>query len=284
MRLKSFAAALIFLLGGSLAVQAQTASDALIQQLYAKSGLQKQVQQIPGSVEQAFDQRLAASGSARRLDSHLVSALKKSLQLVFVPAAMKKAILAEFRAGLSRDDIEKTLAWLNSPHGKKITRLEEQASTPEAARAMPLFLKTLQSQPPTAERLKAIKKLDKAAKATETVAEISIATALATITALDAVSPMQRDGKRPSINDLRASLDAARPQMEAAIRQQLHVYFLYTYRSLTGPELDRYIAFVQSDTGKKYYDVATAGLSKALFASILDLETALANEFNSRKL
>ena len=274
----------VLLLCWPVAAGAQNASGALLQQLYSMSGIETQVNQIPGSIQQAFDQKLGTDRSVKYMEHKVLSSLRKSLRSVFVPAIMKKIVLKELGARLSNDDIRNALAWLDSPQGRKITKLEEKTATPEVMRDIPKFLQTLQAAPPTQKRMRTIVRLDQATKATQTTTDVSIASALAVVTAFSAISPVQRDTKRPTLSEMRSSLDAARPQMEAALRQQIQVFFLYTYKSLSDPEMERYLAFVESKAGKKYHSATTAGISKAMLDSILHLESAITAEFTVEKL
>lgn len=192
MRLKTFWL-IVFLACWPLAAPAQNANDALVRQLYGKSGLQIQVNQIPGAVQQAFDQRLGADRSAQYLERKVISSLRKSLQSVFVPAIMEKTILKELAARLSNDHIKQALTWLDSPPGRKITRLEEKTATPEAMREFAPFVQSLRSKPPSQKRVLTIARLDKATKATQTTTDVTIASALATVAAFGAISPIQRE-------------------------------------------------------------------------------------------
>jgi hypothetical protein len=283
MRFKSLWLA-FFLLCVPVTAQAEAAGDALLQSLYEKSGLEFQVQQIPATAQQAFDQRLESDQSASKMGHKMIDALRQSLHSIFVPAAMKRTIFKEFRERLSAEDVKQAIAWLDSPEGKKITALEKEASTPEKMQALPGFVQKLQKEPPAQSRIQILQRLDRSTKATEAATDISMATALAGIASIMAVSPARPDAKRPSLTELRSTFDAARPQMEAALRQQLLVHFLFTYRALTDAELARYLHFVETGAGRKYYAAGVAGLSKALLNSVMNLGTIFNEEFKTENL
>jgi len=59
-------------------------------------------------------------------------------------------------------------------------------------------------------------------------------------------------------------IEKTRPHLEAAMKSQVVVTFLYTYRSLSNSELEKYIEFAGSEIGLKYHRTTIAGFKKAL--------------------
>ena len=280
MRLKSF------LLTGSLfclpfATHAQDASDALLRSLYVKSGMQYQIQQLPVSMQQGFDQGVAADQFAKNLNFKIISALRKSIGTVFVPETIKRTMLEELRGKLSSEDVRAVLIWLDSPLGTKITKLEKTASTPDAIKKLPRFIKKLRKEPPAQDRFRAIGRMDSAVKATETSVELAMVTQLATIVAIVSTVPEERRAQFP---DLRAAVEKSRPQIEGLVKARVLVRFLYAYRSLSVSELDKYVKFAESDVGRRYHDAAIGGIKKALIDSLMKLPTAIADEFKARNI
>jgi hypothetical protein len=280
MRLKSFPLT-IFLLCLPLATNAKPASDALLQSLYVKSGMQTQVGQIQPTIREGFDQAASSGRFANALNNKVVSAVRNAFVKAFVPETMQKTILEELGKRLSSDDVGAALTWLDSPLGSRITRLEEIASSANTMKDFPRFRKSLQEKPPAPARLELIARLDKAARATETGVEIAMATQLATVVALNSL--LARDKPVPVL-DLKHQIEKSRPQMKKMIEAQIRDFSLFTYRSLKGSELQEYLNFVESAPGRKYMSAAAAGLVKAMIDSVLNLGGAIAGELEAEKI
>lgn len=280
MRIKSFLL-VVSLICLPLSAHALQPGDALLEKLYEKAGWQKAIEQIPASIQQGFDQRLANDPSAQAMDGRLADALKKSFAAVFVPGQMKAIFLDEFRTRLTKNDVELALEWVESPLGSKIKKAEEVASDPGFIKKLPPFLRELRKSPPSPDRLNVLGRLDRATKSSETAVEIAMGVGLASAVAMVAALP---DGPRTSMSQLQAAIERSRPQIETMIRTQMGAYFLYMYRAVSIAELETYLAFFETTAGKKLNDAGIAGLVKALLTSIAKLEGAIAKELRARKI
>ncbi len=260
MRLKILLWAIVFfVLPG--AAMAQDNKETLIQELYGKSGMEKQIKQLPKLIQVGFDQALAADGRLKAIPRSAIGKMRTSIQTVFAPENIKKTILVECRESLSHDDLKKVLGWLDSAIGRKFTQLEESASTPEKYIEMQRFASQLQKSPPEPERLEILQQLDSAVKATETNIEVVMNTQLAIAVAIAASLPKEQ---QPTYDNLVAAVERSRPQIEDAMRIQTLVFVLYTYDSVTYAELGQYIAFASSPAGTNYHNATISGLKKAL--------------------
>ncbi len=254
---------LTFLLAGvPFLAYAQNQNEALVRELYAKSGMEKQLEQVPLMIQAGFDQAALEDDHIRQLPGNLISTMKALAKDAFAARGLRETMLSELKEKLTVQDLKEVLRWLNSPMGKKCTRLEEAASTPETLSAMQQYAAGLQNSPPTAERLNVLRQLDSAVRATESSVEIAIGSQVAVASAIISTFPVEQ--QRP-VADIARELEKERPQIEAAARMQTLLSLLYTYRSLTEAEVQEYIAFTTSPAGSKYHAVAIAAFKKALF-------------------
>jgi hypothetical protein len=249
----------IVLLIASVIAHAQN-QNKLIQTLYIKSGIDKQVRQLPQlirvNVLQAFEQ----DDRTKEIPRHTKLAISGSVQQAFSPERFKQTIIKEVRASMTVKDLDTVLKWLDSPLGKKLTRLEEAASTPETLSKVKEFAARLQQSPPTETRLNILRRLDAAVKATESNVEIVMNTQLAVAFAVVKSLPQEQQG---SLEAIAAELKKNRPQVEAAMKSQTLIFSLYTYQNLTNAELERYIRFAISPAGEKYHRATLSGFKKA---------------------
>ncbi len=240
---------------------AQNQNNSQVLELYAKSGMEKQLRQLPSLIQTLFDQSVAQDEQARKLPKEVLSAMRASVPEAFAPEKLKEAMLGELTEKLPAQDIGEVLQWLDSPLGKKCTQLEETASTPEAQAEIQQYAARLQGSPPTAERLKVLREFDSALKATESAVDIAIHTQVAVAMAIIAAFPLEQ--QRP-LDDLSREMEKTRPVVEATVRSQMLISDLYTYRNLTEADIQLYTEFAKSPAGAKYTSVTTAALKKAV--------------------
>ena len=235
-------------------------NNSQVLELYVKSGMQKQVEQLPSVIQALFDQSVPEDDQARKLPKEILSAMRASVPKAFAPERLKETILAELTGKLTAQDIKDTLQWLDSPIGRKCTKLEEAASTPEAEAEMQQYAARLHDSPPTAERLKVLRELDSAAKVTGNAVEMAIQTQVAVALAVNATLPVEQ--QKP-LEDVYSEIEKTGPAIEASVRSQTLISQLWTYRSLTEAEIQLYTEFAKSPAGSKYNSAAMAALDKA---------------------
>jgi hypothetical protein len=260
MRLKILPLAILFFVV-PVAAMAQDHKEKLIQELYVKSGIKKQVGQLPRLIQLGFDETVAAESHFKAMPQSEIGEIRASIETVFAPGKLKKTILSECRDKLSIGDLKNVLEWLKSPIGQKLTQLEESASTPEKYNEMQQYAMQLQKSPPPPERLKIVRQLDSAMKATEIGVEVAMNTQLAVAIGVVASLPQEQ---QPPNDHLVAMIEKTRSQVEDALQGEILVSLLYTYSSVTSEELGRYIAFASSSAGINYHNATVSGLKKAL--------------------
>lgn len=269
----------IFLFMLPVIAHAQNQNE-LIQSLYIKSGMDKQIKQLPLLIQASVEQALKEDNRINQLPRHTKSAISGSVQEAFAPERLKKIIIKEMKESMTVKDLNKVLKWLDSPLGKKCTRLEEAASTPETLSEIQKFATQLQQTPPASNRLDILRRLDAAVKATETNVEISMNAQLAVAFAVVKSLPLEQQGP---LEDIAAQLEKNRPQIEAVMRSQTLLFALYTYQDLTNADLEKYIQFATSPAGTKYHVVTISGFKKALLDGSLKWSESIANILNQSK-
>lgn len=274
MRLKALLCASILCLL-PLAAGAQGSDDALVRELYVKSGMEKQLRELPLVIEATLEREAMEDDDIKKLPSNVRSAIQTSAKKAFSAESMQKIILPELREKLTGGDIRKVLEWLDSPLGKKCTQLEEAASTPEAVAEMDQYAQQVSKKPPSAERLYVLRQLDSATKVTESAVEMAINTQIAVTVAIMATLP--RENQR-SFDDIVKEIEKHRSEVEAQVRSETLLSLLYTYRSLTEAEIQRYTQFSASPAGEKFNTVSIAAFKKAFLESSIRWGKAIGEE------
>jgi hypothetical protein len=210
------------------------------------------------------------------LDMLVEESLAQSLQSIPTEQAerVKRAVLTELSAPQLQQQVasrlEKVhhpqhaaaaLRWLRSPQGRRITQLEIEASTPESVRALEAYAQQLRAEPPREVRLGLARELDRAIGATQFAVEVSLASARAAMSAMSGVLPAER---RLDAGQIEAAIGAQREAMREGLAQASLLSTLHTYRDLTDAELEAYLAFAKSDTGRWYHGAVKQALLEAL--------------------
>ena len=240
----------------SVAVFAQEGDkSSLLDALIKKSGISKQVSYFPEHLQAGMSQ-------AQAQQPKLTPTEMAGLNALMVSSFNANTMLADVKNHLDEKmtsaEIRTILEWLDSPLGKKITQLEEKASTPEAQAQIAAQYSELQKQ---TTRLNQMNRLDLATNATDGAVALIQNLGVAMAVAMTANAPA---GVEVSVDEIQAAMQQNAPNIKAAMQPQVIASFLYSYRSLRTEELNKYIAFAESASGQKYHATAMDALSLAM--------------------
>ncbi len=235
-----------------------------VEELIVKSGLQRQIGQLPEVVSASFEQRMSQDANVKPEEA---AKLRQAIAQSVTPSAMLESIKGHISAQLAEPDLDAILAWLNSPLGLKITALEENASSAQAFMELQKFAMGLESNPPDPARVEVLQELDQAARMTEFSTGMKM-DMIVTMTDAMAKAAGRTDFTKA---ELESSLEASRAQIEEGSAQEILITGLYTYQALTVDELKEYVTFYKTEAGQKYANVITVGLLDALNKSSKDM-------------
>jgi hypothetical protein len=121
-------------------------------------------------------------------------------------------------------------------------------------------------------RFDKISRFDRATMATETSANVMADVQLAMMTAMSAA---MKDGIRPSYKEIQEVVNRMKPLIRNDAAQSTALNFMYAYRTLTESEIDQYIAFAETEAGKRYHLVTSRGMHDAIVKAARMLGTRL---------
>ena len=244
--------------------------EALAKELIKLSGLEQQVRQIPLQVLAGF------AKDGKKLPPQRYAALRHVLSQAYDAKTLEQHVYERMSSELTHELATNTLSWLRTDLGRKITKLEEQASTPQAIQQMGVFSKKLESSPPSQQRLGLARRIDLATDATELLLDITESSTFGLAMALDAMLPPdQRQGEAR----LRVQMDRQRPKLREAYQQLSMINALFTYQSLSDAELERYVDFLESELGAQYTTLTNTALKDALYEANTHVNRGLATLF-----
>ena len=230
--------------------------EALAKELMKLSGLEQQIRQIPQQILAGFDK------DGKKLPPQRYTALRRVLSQAYDAQTLEQHVYRRVHSELNHELATKTLGWLRTDLARKITKLEEQASTPQAIQQMEVFAKKLESSPPSQQRLGLARRIDLATDATELMLDITESSTFGLAMALDAtLPPDQRQGEAR----LRVQMERQRQKLRETYQELSTVNALFTYQSLNDAEVERYVDFLESEVGTQYSTLANTALKDALY-------------------
>lgn len=266
-RLTSLMFGLCLLLAHGALVAADKEHDALVKELMTKSGLVEQVGGIPEQIRATLMQTQQQRGG-------LSEAQFKELNSMMLSAYNAKSIIRNvehhIKYNLTSSDIRTILKWLDTRLGKKITRYEEEAASGEAVPKIQQIAASLDSQ--DSRRLQKLNQLDDVVHATDSTVVmlqgIQIAMTMAMMSGMPAKDQM-------TMEDLTKRVKSNSEQLYAALKPQVLASLLYSYREISGSELNHYIDFASSKSAVKYHAVTMNALNIAMSKASEDFGNSL---------
>lgn len=243
----------------------------IIDELYVKSGLKKQLAALPMAIKTQFESSLQQQELSKS-DPETNKLIADLFVEKFSSQDIEDGIKKFFSTSMNNIEVQQVLAWLNSGIGKTITKMEEEASTSEAYAAMAGYADTLSTVPPSKKYLGQIEALAKNIKAVESTVDMTINMQMAMALAIASTQP---DFTPDVMKMIAQQLELARPTLTAAVSQHVVVSMLFAYRDLPENDLQAYIDFTASSVGVKYNRTTSAGMTKVFMEASQEFGSAM---------
>lgn len=230
-------------------------------ELMKKSGLDHQIVHTPDVLNAAVASNFRRALKTRDKKTNAITdKVKYAISKSFRPEIIKSVISTHMEHELDLEDIKAVLDWLNSPLGRKITQLEEEASTAAAYKAMTVELPALKKKSDYLQRLRLMQELDNSIKATDSTLERELNMQIVSLTAMSSAFPTM---SLPSTAALKENFKSYSNTMRQRIATEIMMNSLYTYRALHLDEIQSYITFIKTGYGERYHRVVHEGINKA---------------------
>ncbi len=251
---RAFIAALVFALAFSAGADSEPYSQDT-RDLYRLSGLETQI----ASLELQIVENISIQ--TQPLSEDIRRTLIESVGGQFDSGAVREAALARLEEGRNPAHSKAALDWLRSPVGRRITKLEEAGSTRDGFLEIQAYARALAEQPPPQDRVTLAERLDAVTGATDLAVGATLGSSLVIAVVINATRPVP---DQISLDDLREVIEAQREQLRPLLQQLTLVSFLYMVRELPEGDLERYIGFLESDSGAWYNALASKVMVQAL--------------------
>lgn len=253
---------------------AETAdNESMAADFMALSGLDHQIQQMPRWYATLLDQVFA---SIEMGGQRIPAKTKRIVRQTFLDALDADIMQKEVRHRLGRElpeqVVKPTVDWLRTDLGRRITALENEASSPESTIQQAAFAMQLQIEPPSPERMQLTRRLEEATGSSDQAVEgwetVAVALGIAMAAGMANARP---DGK----DILRERLAKLRPDMKVLLLQASLRHMLFTYRTLTDEQLRRYVEFLESETGRTLTKIVNGVVINVASGAIERMEATL---------
>lgn len=261
--------ALLFLL---LVCGSATASP-LADSVLRASPIDEVIAQYPAMMSQGIREGLKQSG---RVEPFVANTISSIVSNAFSAAQIRAQVIEDLDQGLSDQQLESVLTWYETPLAEKISRAEVAASSPAAWKDVEAGAPALQDKYKGTERARLFDRFDRAARATESTVDTTVAVQLGLASAMAAFN----GSKGPTFEQLEQKIESQRGVLRGMVAQQVYDGYLYTYQDLSTSELKDYIEFLESDAGSAFTRVVTDSLQRSITGPVESVGDQLARFFN----
>jgi hypothetical protein len=226
---------------GSPAPVLAAGADALLR----VSGYDAQLAELPRQIKAGV-----ATGALRSLGDPAAAdeldALSASVDAAFDPAPLRAALVETLESDLAAPQLAALLDWYGSALGERLTAAEVAAAAPEAQEDMVRSVPELMADP---ERVARAQRMARINDITDFVIAQQRRSMMATALL---VSEFAAPGETPDLDLLSDQLDEMEPAMRMQVMQSMLAGYLYTYRDFTLEEIDRYLAFLETEASRTF--------------------------------
>ncbi len=222
--------------------------------LYLAAGMREQVSASLDEMPQRL-QRMFQSGSHHKLDAARLAAVSKAAKRTFRIDVFEPSALAAFAAHLDPATVEKTLAFLASPTGRRMVAADVALAKLDAATTAAIADGKL-AAPASARRAALFQRIATATRATDSAAEVYM-------TMERSLAVGKAMGYGLDLKDARASVGGKTPppaDLLKSLTVPLERYVAYDYRDLSDADLRDMLTFFESPAGKTYVNASLDAL------------------------
>ena len=264
--LRTFASScLVFLLCtvGTASAQIDAASA---EQLMRKSGMWMQVASLGPQMRSGL--AAGAKQGASAIKPAELQGLLAAADSIFAAEPMRRSALRVISRSVDPTYLPALNSWFDSALGRNLVKLEEaaNASNLDPAKVARDGNALLAAMAPAKRAL--LQEMSAVMRAPELVTTIMINTTLAIQQGIASVSP---GAPGPSRQELRAMMEAQRPQMLQAFGVLILATFASTYTSISLDQMQQYLTFLKSPAGQHYAAVEVLAYEAALVEAATEL-------------
>ena len=233
---------------------AQAAPDA--REVLEVSPVDDIVARYPAMMSQGIREGLKQNG---QLPPMMANTIGNIVSSGFNSVDIEQQIIKDLQAKLTDSQLQAVHDWYETPVARKISSAEIAASEPSAWPKIQSSAMELNSRYKGTRKAEMFDRFDRAARATESAVDTTIAVQLGLATAMAAFS-----SDSANYEQLRQRIESQRSMLRGVVGQQVYDSYLYTYQNIGGQEMDLYLEFLESSAGSAFSKVVTNSIQQAI--------------------
>ncbi len=237
---------------------AQAAPDAA--SVLEASPIDDIVEQYPAMLSQGIREGLKQRGQVPPMVADTVGYVVSSS---FSADKIEQQIITDLQAQLTDEQLQAVSEWYQTPVAWKISSAEIAASAPEAWPQIQASAPELNRKYKGTPKAEMFDRFDRAARATESAVDTTIAVQLGLATAMSALS-----SESMHYEQLERRIENQRGMLRGVVGQQVYDSYLYTYDKISAQELALYLDFLESPAGKQFSQVVTSSIQQAIMEPV----------------
>ena len=237
---------------------AQAAPDAA--SVLEASPIDDIVEQYPAMLSQGIREGLKQRGQVPPMVADTVGYVVSSS---FSADKIEQQIITDLQAQLTDEQLQAVSEWYQTPVARKISSAEIAASAPEAWPQIQASAPELNRKYKGTPKAEMFDRFDRAARATESAVDTTIAVQLGLATAMSALS-----SESMHYEQLERRIENQRGMLRCVVGQQVYDSYLYTYDKISAQELALYLDFLESPAGKQFSQVVTSSIQQAIMEPV----------------
>lgn len=237
---------------------AQAAPDAA--SVLEASPIDDIVEQYPAMLSQGIREGLKQRGQVPPMVADTVGYVVSSS---FSADKIEQQIITDLQAQLTDEQLQAVSEWYQTPVARKISSAEIAASAPEAWPQIQASAPELNRKYKGTPKAEMFDRFDRAARATESAVDTTIAVQLGLATAMSALS-----SESMYYEQLERRIENQRGMLRGVVGQQVYDSYLYTYDKISAQELALYLDFLESPAGKQFSQVVTSSIQQAIMEPV----------------
>ena len=270
--LRRWASGLVALvtLAAHTALHAQV-DEAAAERLMRSSGLWEQLGTTAAGARAGIEAGVA--GQRAPIDAEELKRLLAATDAAFAAETLRGSVRRTLAGSLKPDDVRALDGWLEGPLGRRITRLEVDATGPDRDSDRTVRAGVARLAAAGGERRKLIDQIVVASRAAEAITNMTISVAVAVQRGMAQVRPDNEPA--PPVAALREAMAAQRAQFLQAYTGMTTALFAEMYAPLADAEMTEYLGFLRSPAGRQFTDASIAAVERALVEAAERLGTRL---------
>lgn len=245
------------------------------QQVLASSPIDDIVERYPAMMSEGIREGLKRS---QQLPPMVADTIGYVVTNSFSAADIEQQIVKNLERGLSEKQLEAVQSWYETPVAKKISAAEIAASDPAAWKQIQARAPELTKKYKGTDRSQMFERFDRAARATESAVDTTIAVQLGLATAMAAFS-----NDSDNYDALKQNIESQRSTIRGIVETQVYNSYLHTYEKISTQEMGLYIDFLESAPGSAFAETVTQSIQQAITDPIESLGNQMARFLSPQK-